>query len=186
MRWNLKTTGSFANLKDSKVPKYLFATDLTAFKGMKFGCVTWRTYKQASIFDFVSMSKISTIQDISGYHAYMNMKPKDYKLVFGDEKLLKVMNYKERSKVLTLDLEYFIYSLANIDNSEFIVVSTSNFISVLNLQTDESVSSEKRTLFRKSLKFSGSRMVYNNAVNKIFIYGYSNAMGLRFLDLKKK
>lgn len=114
------------------------------------------------------------------------MKPKDYKLVFGDEKLLKVMNYKERSKVLTLDLEYFIYSLANIDNSEFIVVSTSNFISVLNLQTDESVSSEKRTLFRKSLKFNGSRMVYNNAVNKIFIYGYSNAMGLRFLDLKKK
>lgn len=178
MRWKVKTTGSFAKLSYSEVPKYLFATDIIAFPGMIFACVTWRTYKNAQIFDFVGMNKLHSLEKVSGFPAYLSMYPKEYKLAFGDERWLKVFNYQEKTKILEIALDYYISSVQNIQNSEFLILATSEFIQVMDMSAG--LAQENRMLYKKRFQFGVYNLRYNDAVNKIFIFGSGFAQGVKF------
>ena len=181
MRWNLGNTKKYSKINIAEVPQYLSLTSIVVMESTKFAGLTFRTWKELLIFDFVSLTLMHRWKGFSGFQAYLDYKPKLLRLVLADERSLVVMNYGKGKMLKKFREVYYVYHVKAVPKSDFVTVACGEFVRVWDVGKDEN-----KFVWSFQVRDGVYRHDLSTKFKQIFIFGNNYVRGVSLILPNKR
>ena len=181
MRWRIDHQKHLSKLLLNNIPKYLATSNLHAMKDTKFGAITFRTWKQLVVFDYIQMEEVYRWTGHFGLIAYLSRNPSKSRLALGEENRIKVLSYSSGIIFRQIPTDYYINAMVAIPDSEIVILGNINFVRVYDTSII-SYTPEDSYVYSYNMKKSIYGVCFNELSKQIFINGQGFALGLIISD----
>lgn len=123
-RWMIGKNDSFTQLKFQSLGNALEIADILIIDRSNYALVSFATSLTINLIDYVAMTETRTIKGNAGMLALLSADPSLAYFVSASENRITKYSYLDGTTVASLTNDYIVTGMANVNNTDFVVVAT--------------------------------------------------------------